>query len=172
MLSLTITFRHCTPSDLAPSSTCSIGKIVAGFNVKLEEPKKKNKRGGRAARMVKQLLHPVYPGQGHAASQDEDEASEGEDVLPSVGAEEDDPSPAAIDPDPDPKGPDLLSNERQGQAHDPPAKRLGRLRSRPLWWEPCYVANKALSSADSWDSVQEAMDHGTLDPIAFVASKM
>ena len=32
------------------------------------------------------------------------------------------------------------------------------------------MANEALLSADSWDSVQEAIDHGTLDHIAFMAS--
>jgi hypothetical protein len=32
------------------------------------------------------------------------------------------------------------------------------------------VANEALLTLDYWDSLQLAIDHGTIDPLAFVAS--
>jgi hypothetical protein len=88
-------------------------QALAGFELEPETPKKtgKSKRGGRAVRMVGQLLHPVYPGRGRVLQDDDAvEPSEG-DVLPPEGAEDDDPPPADIEPDPDSEGQDVLSEE-------------------------------------------------------------
>lgn len=40
----------------------------------------------------------------------------------------------------------------------------------PLWWQSYYVANETLLTADSWDDIQESIDYGNIDPIAFAAS--
>ena len=54
----------------------------------------------------------------------------------------------------------------QGQVHVPRPRHSGQAHRRPVW----YVANEALLTLDSWDSKQAAIDHGTIDPIAFLAS--
>jgi hypothetical protein len=131
---------------------------LAGLILDKESPKK-TKQSGRAARMIVQMLDPVLPGERRQPMETE-ESSEGEDVLPPEGADEDsveqhDTSP--IEPEP----PD------QAQ---PSVSRAGRVRTRPAWWENYYVANETLLTADTWDDLQEAIDHGTIDPITFVAS--
>jgi hypothetical protein len=166
------TVRNNRPGSLFYKSEW---QALAGFELDLDEPKvKKSKRGGRAARMVTQLLHPTFPGRGQVMTSPDDDmqASDGEeDVLPPEGGEEDEPPPGApIEPDPDPEGRDVLDEGRQGQAHGPRARQSGRTRSRPAWWEPYYVANEALLSSEYWDPEQYAIDHGTIYPIFFAAS--
>jgi hypothetical protein len=67
------------------------------------------------------------------------------------------PDPPPIEPDP----PDPV------QTTQPMISRSGRVGEHPFWWQSYHVVNEALLTADSWDEVQENIDHGTLDPIAF-----
>jgi hypothetical protein len=147
----------------------SAWQTLAGLKLELEPGEAntgRSKRGGRGARMIEQLLHPAFPAPGQHAV-----PSEGEELLPSEGDEEGEPPPPPIEPDPDPEASEETDNEQQqGPIQGPHPRRSGRVRTRPAWWEPYYVANEALLSADHWDTVQESIDHGTLDPIAFVAS--
>jgi hypothetical protein len=116
--------------------------------------------------MVAHGLDPIFPGQGQELNDNYIifRAPEEEDVLPSEGA--DDTSveqPPTVLMESDPSG-------SENGAHGPQTRSSGRNQQRPAWWNNYYVANESVVTIDSGDLLQDALNHGTIDPITFTVS--